>query len=68
MMEGAREGGMSAESARFFESAEEAAVALGRELREGDLVLVKGSRGVRMDKVIAFLRERFPVAGEDKRN
>jgi len=68
LTEGAREAGMKAENAKFFGSAEEAASALERELREGDLVLVKGSRGVRMDKVVAHLRERFPMTGEDKSN
>jgi UDP-N-acetylmuramoyl-tripeptide--D-alanyl-D-alanine ligase len=63
IVEGAREAGMSAEATRFFESAEETASALTEELREGDLVLIKGSRGVRTDKVVAALRDRFPLVG-----
>jgi UDP-N-acetylmuramoyl-tripeptide--D-alanyl-D-alanine ligase len=66
---GAREAGLPQEATRFFETAEEAAAALAKEVREGDLVLVKGSRGVRTDKVVALLRERFPlVGGDEQRN
>jgi UDP-N-acetylmuramoyl-tripeptide--D-alanyl-D-alanine ligase len=67
IVSGAREAGMSAEATRFFESAEEAAAALMEELREGDLVLIKGSRGVRTDKVVSALRDRFPLVGGDER-
>jgi UDP-N-acetylmuramyl pentapeptide synthase len=35
-------------------------------VKEGDLILVKGSRGVATDKVVKTLRERFPLAGEDQ--
>ena len=52
---------------RFFESAEDAAVSLADEIREGDLVLVKGSRGVETDKVIGVLRQRFALVGEEVR-
>ncbi len=68
LTEAAREAGLKAEHIKFFESAEEAGIALEKEVREGDLVLVKGSRGVRMDKVVAHLRERFPMTGEDESN
>jgi UDP-N-acetylmuramoyl-tripeptide--D-alanyl-D-alanine ligase len=67
LVEGAREAGMSREAARFFETSEEAAAALSQELREGDLVLVKGSRGVQTDKVVKLLRDRFPLVGGDER-
>lgn len=67
LVEGAREGGMQQEAIRFFESSEQAAAALPDELRAGDLVLVKGSRGVRTDKVIKLLRDRFPLVGADER-
>lgn len=68
LIEGAREAGMALEATRFFESSDEAAAALSRELRAGDLVLVKGSRGVQTDKVIEVLRDRFAVVGGDERN
>lgn len=64
---GAREAGLPDEATRFFETAEEAAAALAEEVREGDLVLIKGSRGVRTDKVVASLRDRFPLVGGDER-
>lgn len=64
---GAREAGMGEDATRFFESAEEAAAALSKELREGDLVLVKGSRGVRTDKIVSSLRDHFPMVGGDER-
>jgi UDP-N-acetylmuramoyl-tripeptide--D-alanyl-D-alanine ligase len=59
IVEGAREAGMPAEMTRFFENSDQAAEALSAEVREGDLVLVKGSRGVSTDKVVALLKERF---------
>lgn len=67
LLAGAREGGMSASDVRFFESSEQAAAALLDEIREGDLVLIKGSRGVQTDKIVKLLRERFPLVGEDER-
>ena len=51
---------------RFFETSDEAALALVSEVREGDLVLVKGSRGVATDKIVKGIRARFPVAGTDE--
>lgn len=54
-------------SARFFASADEAAAAAADEVREGDLVLVKGSRSVETDKVVKALKEKFPLAGQDER-
>jgi len=61
---GAREQGMK--STKFFETSEDAANALGEEVREGDLVLVKGSRSVNTDRVVNALRQRFPLVGEDQ--
>jgi len=43
----------------FFETPEEAATKLAEIAREGDAVLVKGSRGVRTEKVVDNLRSRF---------
>ena len=61
IVEGARAAGMPERAARFFDSSEEAAAALAGALREGDLVLVKGSRGVQTDKVVKLLRERYEL-------
>src|SRR2546427_1884868 len=62
ILAGAREAGMR--NTRFFENAEEAANAIVDEVQVGDLVLVKGSRGVATDKIVEALRERFVLAGE----
>ncbi|HEX8852341.1 MAG TPA: UDP-N-acetylmuramoyl-tripeptide--D-alanyl-D-alanine ligase, partial [Pyrinomonadaceae bacterium] len=64
LVEGAREGGMSEEATRFFDSSEEAAEALSGFVRAGDLILVKGSRGVQTDKVVKLLKERHERRGE----
>ena len=61
---GARDAGLAA--VKFFESSDEAAAELMQEVKEGDLILVKGSRGVATDKIVKALRERFPLAGEDE--
>ena len=36
------------------------------EVREGDLILVKGSRSVETDKVVKALKQTFALAGEDQ--
>jgi len=60
----AREAGLAA--TRFFESSEEAAVEILKEVRAGDLILVKGSRSVQTDKVVKALKEHFALAGADE--
>ncbi len=59
MIAGARAAGLTA--TRFFDSSQEAATALLDEVKEGDLILVKGSRGVATDKIVSALRERFEL-------
>ena len=49
---GALEAGLRAEATRHFPCAEEAAAALPAILLEGDLVLVKASRGVGLERVV----------------
>ena len=44
---------------RFYTSSDEAGEFLANEIKAGDLVLVKGSRGVRTEKVIEKLLEKF---------
>jgi len=60
---GARDEGLAA--TRFFDSSDEVAAAVIDEVREGDLILVKGSRSVETDKVVAALKQHFPLAGKD---
>ena len=62
---GAEEAGLKA--TKFFDSATEAATAIISEVKAGDLILVKGSRGVATERVINSLREHFPLMGEDKK-
>jgi UDP-N-acetylmuramoyl-tripeptide--D-alanyl-D-alanine ligase len=53
---GARESGMPEASVRFFDTPDEAAAFLLQSLAPGDLVLVKGSRGVRLERILEALR------------
>lgn len=46
---------------KFCENSDEAAEFLTSEIKKGDLVLVKGSRGVRTEKVIEKLIEKFTL-------
>jgi UDP-N-acetylmuramoyl-tripeptide--D-alanyl-D-alanine ligase len=64
IVEGAKEAGLT--ETRFFEASDQAARAIVAELREGDLVLVKGSRGVATDRIVSAIRERFALAGSDE--
>jgi UDP-N-acetylmuramoyl-tripeptide--D-alanyl-D-alanine ligase len=64
IVEGANEVGSSQTS--FFKTSDEAARAIVEQVKEGDLVLVKGSRGVATDKIVKAICERFPLAGSDK--
>jgi UDP-N-acetylmuramoyl-tripeptide--D-alanyl-D-alanine ligase len=65
LVAGAEQAGFS--QAKFFASSDDAANAILGEVKEGDLVLVKGSRGVATEKVVNALKSRFPLAGEDVR-
>jgi UDP-N-acetylmuramoyl-tripeptide--D-alanyl-D-alanine ligase len=61
IVQGAREAGMSEEATKFFESSDEAALMLTQAAREGDLILVKGSRGVQTDRIVRRLLEHFQL-------
>jgi UDP-N-acetylmuramoyl-tripeptide--D-alanyl-D-alanine ligase len=61
LVEGAREGGLA--EAHFVETPEEAAAALAGTLGRGDVVLVKGSRGVATDRAVAALVEALGREG-----
>ena len=57
--EGALEAGMDPAKAMFFASAAEAARYCSSLLEPGDIVLVKGSRGVNLEKVTELLAKSF---------
>ncbi len=55
------EGAESLKGRMFFESSMEAGEFLANEVRAGDLILVKGSRGVRTERVIEKLLEKYEL-------
>ena len=59
LVEGAREAGMDKQSTMFCETSEDAAIVVERMVREGDAILVKGSRGVKTEVVVQKLIKRF---------
>ena len=50
---------MSDEAAVFTQASEDAAEIMIREAREGDLILVKASRGVKTEIVVERMKEKF---------
>ena len=64
LVQGAVEAGLPAGHARFFASSSDAAAFLLELLQPGDLLLVKGSRGVRMERIVEALRARYALAGD----
>lgn len=59
-VEGAQQAGLSPERARFFATPEEAAECCRTLLQPGDVVLVKGSRGVHLERAVELLQAAFP--------
>jgi UDP-N-acetylmuramoyl-tripeptide--D-alanyl-D-alanine ligase len=64
LVNGAREAGLPAGRARFFGTAANAGAFLAELIEPGDLVLVKGSRGVRMEQVVEALCAQKTLAGD----
>lgn len=58
-LEGARQAGLDPASLHAFPDSTAAAAALPDLVRPGDAVLVKGSRGVRMESIVEALAARF---------
>ncbi len=65
---GAVDAGMAPQRARFFATSAEAAAFVAEIVEPGDLLLVKGSRGVKMERVVEALRARYPLAGQAPRD
>jgi UDP-N-acetylmuramoyl-tripeptide--D-alanyl-D-alanine ligase len=55
----ARESGIAEAQAHFFADSDSAAAFISGDLNKGDLVLVKGSRGVHTEKIVQSVRARF---------
>lgn len=54
--DGAIEYGMSADNIHRFSDSDEAGMHLSRIIEKGDVILVKGSRGMKMENVIKYIR------------
>ncbi len=64
LVKGALEKGMAENCARFFASSSDAAEFIPDLLRAGDLLLVKGSRGVKMERIVEAVRARFALGSD----
>jgi UDP-N-acetylmuramoyl-tripeptide--D-alanyl-D-alanine ligase len=52
-------GGMMESQAHFFSDVDAASAFLKNEVRKGDLILIKGSRGVHMERIVQFFRSHY---------
>ncbi len=59
---GAIEAGLAKSHAGFFANSQEAAGVLSEFVAPGDTLLVKGSRGVKMEKIVDALKAKFVLA------
>jgi UDP-N-acetylmuramoyl-tripeptide--D-alanyl-D-alanine ligase len=64
IVEGAVAAGLPRERAKFFTTPQEAAEFLAGFIVSGDLLLVKGSRGVKMEQIVESLIVRHAAPGE----
>ena len=64
IVEGAVAAGLPGARAKFFATPQEAAEFLAGFIVSGDLLLVKGSRGVKMEQIVESLIARHTAAGE----
>jgi UDP-N-acetylmuramoyl-tripeptide--D-alanyl-D-alanine ligase len=65
LIEGAASGGIPRDRLKFFSSSEEAARFLEKEVQPGDLLLVKGSRGVKMERIVEALLAQHGAPGPE---
>jgi UDP-N-acetylmuramoyl-tripeptide--D-alanyl-D-alanine ligase len=63
LIEGAVSEGIPQDHAKYFGSSEDAAAFLSGLLEPGDLLLVKGSRGVKMERIVETLLAKHGVLG-----
>jgi UDP-N-acetylmuramoyl-tripeptide--D-alanyl-D-alanine ligase len=61
IIEGAVAAGLSRVHTKFFPTSEEAAKFLAGFVESGDVMLVKGSRGVKMERIVDELLTRYPA-------
>ncbi len=59
LLNGAREGGVAEDRAQFAADAVQAGEILARTIKSGDVVLIKGSRGVKLERTLNTLRAAF---------
>jgi UDP-N-acetylmuramoyl-tripeptide--D-alanyl-D-alanine ligase len=64
IIEGAVSAGTPRMQTRFFSSSQDAARFLGDFINPGDVLLVKGSRGVKMECIVEALLTRYAAPGE----
>jgi UDP-N-acetylmuramoyl-tripeptide--D-alanyl-D-alanine ligase len=64
LLEGARQAGLS--DAHFYENSEIAGEEFVGEIEPGDLILVKGSRGVRTERVIEKILEKYELENKSQ--
>jgi len=64
IVEGAVSAGIPRAQTRFFASSDEAAKFLEEFFAKGDVLLVKGSRGVKMERIVEALLARYAAPGE----
>ena len=62
ILDGAREAGAPEDALHFAADAVDAGQFLTRTLKEGDVVLVKGSRGVKLEQTLNALRAAFTIS------
>ncbi len=67
ILRGAIEAGFSEARTQFFETSDDAARFLAGFLGRGDLLLVKGSRGVKMERIVEVLERQHLRAGAGRK-